>query len=320
MPLRVAVQMDPLHAINIAGDSTFAIMLGAQARGHKLFHYLAEDLTYAEGRLYAGAHEVTVQRVDGDHYTLGDFTILDLGRDIDVVLMRQDPPFDLGYITATHLLERIQDETLVVNDPASVRNAPEKLWVLDFGRFMPPTVLTRSLSVARKFIAQHGEAVLKPLHGNAGKAVFKIGRDGANLASLIELFNTAYREPHVLQTFLPEVAEGDKRIVLVDGEVAGAINRRPGEGEIRSNLAAGGTAEQSDLTDTEREICAALGPELKRRGLLFVGIDVIGGRWLTEINVTSPTGIVAIDNFNGTDTPALIWDAIERRFEARGAR
>jgi len=320
MPLRVAVQMDPLHAINIAGDSTFAIMLGAQARGHRLFHYLAEDLTYAEGRLYAGAHEVTVQRVDGDHYTLGDFTILDLGRDIDVVLMRQDPPFDLGYITATHLLERIQDETLVVNDPASVRNAPEKLWVLDFGRFMPPTVLTRSLSVARKFIAEHGEAVLKPLHGNAGKAVFKIGRDGANLASLIELFNTAYREPHVLQTFLPEVADGDKRIVLVDGEVAGAINRRPGEGEIRSNLAAGGTAEQSDLTDTEREICAALGPELKRRGLLFVGIDVIGGRWLTEINVTSPTGIVAIDNFNGTDTPALIWDAIERRFEARGAR
>ena len=320
MPLRVAVQMDPLHAINIAGDSTFAIMLGAQARGHRLFHYLAEDLTYAEGRLYAGAHEVTVQRVDGDHYTLGDFTILDLGRDIDVVLMRQDPPFDLGYITATHLLERIQDETLVVNDPASVRNAPEKLWVLDFGRFMPPTVLTRSLSVARKFIAEHGEAVLKPLHGNAGKAVFKIGRDGANLASLIELFNTAYREPHVLQTFLPEVADGDKRIVLVDGEVAGAINRRPGEGEIRSNLAAGGTAEQSDLTDTEREICAALGPELKRRGLLFVGIDVIGGRWLTEINVTSPTGIVAIDNFNGTDTPALIWDAIERRLEARGAR
>ena len=320
MPFRVAVQMDPLHAINIAGDSTFAIMLGAQARGHRLFHYLAEDLTYAEGRLYAGAHEVTVQRVDGDHYTLGDFTILDLGRDIDVVLMRQDPPFDLGYITATHLLERIQDETLIVNDPASVRNAPEKLWVLDFGRFMPPTVLTRSLSVARKFIAEHGEAVLKPLHGNAGKAVFKIGRDGANLASLIELFNTAYREPHVLQTFLPEVADGDKRIVLVDGEVAGAINRRPGEGEIRSNLAAGGTAEQSDLTDTEREICAALGPELKRRGLLFVGIDVIGGRWLTEINVTSPTGIVAIDNFNGTDTPALIWDAIERRLEARGAR
>ena len=320
MPLRVAVQMDPLHAINIAGDSSFAIMLGAQARGHRLFHYLAEDLTYAEGRLYAGAHEVTVQRVDGDHYTLGDFTILDLGRDIDVVLMRQDPPFDLGYITATHLLERIQDETLVVNDPASVRNAPEKLWVLDFGRFMPPTVLTRSLSVARKFIAEHGEAVLKPLHGNAGKAVFKIGRDGANLASLIELFNTAYREPHVLQTFLPEVADGDKRIVLVDGEVAGAINRRPGEGEIRSNLAAGGTAEQSDLTDTERAICAALGPELKRRGLLFVGIDVIGGRWLTEINVTSPTGIVAIDNFNGTDTPALIWDAIERRLEARGAR
>ena len=316
MPLRVAVQMDPLHAINIAGDSTFAIMLGAQARGHRLFHYLAEDLTYAEGRLYAGAHEVTVQRVDGDHYTFGDFTILDLGRDVDVVLMRQDPPFDLGYITATHLLERIQDETLVVNDPASVRNAPEKLWVLDFGRFMPPTVLTRSLSVARKFIAEHGEAVLKPLHGNAGKAVFKIGRDGANLSALMEMFNTTFGEPHMLQAFVPEVSEGDKRIVLVDGEVAGAINRLPGKGEIRSNLAAGGSAQATELTENEREICAALGPELKRRGLLFVGIDVIGGM-LTEINVTSPTGIVAIDQFNGTDTPGMIWEAIDRRLAER---
>jgi glutathione synthase len=313
MSLRVAVQMDPLEKINISGDSTFALMLTAQSRGHKLYHYLAEDLTYAEGRLYAGAREVSVQPVPGDHFGLGAFAILDLGSDVDVVLMRQDPPFDLGYITATHLLERIQSETLVVNDPAAVRNAPEKIWVLDFARFMPPTMVTRSLGAARKFLAEHGEIVLKPLHGNAGKAVFKVDRDSANLSALMELFNATYREPHVLQAFLPEVAEGDKRIVLVEGEVAGAINRRPRAGEIRSNLAAGGTAEASELTDTEREICTALGPELKRRGLLFVGIDVIGGRWLTEINVTSPTGIVAIDKFNGTDTPGLIWQAIERR-------
>ncbi|WP_309660580.1 glutathione synthase [Sphingomonas sp.] len=316
MSLRAAFQMDPLEGINIAGDSTFALMLKAQELGHRLYHYLADALTYADGRLYAGAHEVSVQPVLGDHFRLGEFAILDLGTDVDVVLMRQDPPFDLGYITATHLLERIQGESLVVNDPAAVRNAPEKLWVLDFAQYMPPTALTRSLGFARKFLAEHGEAVLKPLHGNAGKAVFKIGRDDANLAPLMELFNATYREPHVLQAFVPEVADGDKRIVLVDGEIAGAINRRPGAGEIRSNLAAGGTAEAADLTPIEREICAALGPELKRRGLLFVGIDVIGGKWLTEINVTSPTGIVAIDKFNGSDTPALIWQAIERRLNA----
>jgi glutathione synthase len=256
---------------------------------------------------------VTVRPVPGDHYVLGDHVLLDLGRDTDVVLMRQDPPFDLGYITATHLLERIQGETLVVNDPASVRNAPEKIWVLDFARYMPPTLLTRSLGATRHFLERHGEIVVKPLHGNAGKAVFKVGRDGANLASLIEMFNAAYREPHVVQAFVPEISEGDKRIVLVDGEVAGAINRIPGAGEIRSNLAVGGSAAKTELTQTEREICAALAPELKARGLLFVGIDVIGGKWLTEINVTSPTGIVAIDKFNGTDTPALIWDAIEAK-------
>ena len=313
MPLRVAVQMDPLEGIGIAGDSTFALMLKAQELGHKLFHYLAEDLTYEEGRLYAGAREVTVQRVAGNHFTLGEFAILDLGRDVDVVLMRQNPPFDLGYITATHLLERIRGETLVVNDPAAVRDAPEKVWVLDFARFMPPTMVTRSLGAAKHFLARHGDIVLKPLHGFAGGSVFRIGRDGANLSALMELFNATYREPHMLQLFLPEVADGDKRIVLVDGEIAGAINRRPGTGEFRSNLAVGGTAEAAELTETEQEICAALGPELKRRRLLFVGIDVIGGRWLTEINVTSPTGIVAIDQFNGTDTAALIWQAIERR-------
>src|SRR5689334_11037446 len=318
-PMRVAVQMDPLDKINIAGDSTFGLMLKAQERGYELFHYLAEDLTWQDGRLYAGVREVSVQAVAGDHFRLGEFAILDLGRDVDVVLMRQDPPFDLGYITATHFLERIQGETLVVNDPAAVRNAPEKIWVLDFAQFMPPTMITRSLGAARKFHAEHGDIVVKPLHGFAGGSVFRIGPDGRNLSSLMELFNRTYREPHVLQKFIPEIAEGDKRIVLVDGEVAGAINRVPGEGEIRSNLAVGGKAAKTELTDTEREICAVLGPEFKKRGLLFVGIDVIGGRWLTEINVTSPTGIVAIDKFNGTDTPALIWGAIERRLAERAS-
>ena len=317
MPLRVAVQMDPLDRINVAGDSTFAIMLKAQELGHELYWYAPEDLSLAEGRVWTMGYPVTVQRVAGDHYKFGDPRILDLGRDVDVVLMRQDPPFDLGYITATHLLERIQSETLVVNDPASVRNAPEKIWVLDFPQFMPPTVVTRSLGLARKFLSEQGEIVIKPLHGFAGGSVFRIGSDGRKLASLMELFNRTYREPHVLQKFLPEIAEGDKRIVLVDGGVAGAINRVPGEGEIRSNLAVGGKAAKTELTEREDEICATLRPELKKRGLLFVGIDVIGGRWLTEINVTSPTGIVAIDEFNGSDTPALIWEAIERKIAAR---
>jgi glutathione synthase len=317
MPLRVAVQMDPLEKINISGDSTFAIMLKGQELGHTIDYYAPEDLSWAEGRLWTMGYPVTVQHVEGDHYRFGEPRILDLGRDVDVVLMRQDPPFDLGYITATHLLERIQGETLVVNDPASVRNAPEKLWVLDFAQFMPPTAITRSLGLARKFLAERGEIVIKPLHGFAGGSVFRIGGDGRNLASLMELFNRTYREPHVLQKFLPEIAAGDKRIVLVDGEVAGAVNRVPGEGEIRSNLAVGGKAAKTELTDEEQEICALLGPECRKRGLLFVGIDVIGGRWLTEINVTSPTGIVAIDKFNGTDTPALIWDAIELRLSRK---
>jgi glutathione synthase len=317
MTLRVAVQMDPLDGINIAGDSSFALMLKAQARGHRLWHYTAERLNYRDGRVWTLAHPVTVRPEPGNHFSFAAPEKIDLGRDIDVVLMRQDPPFDLGYITATHLLERITHETLVVNDPASVRNAPEKVWVLDFARFMPPTLVTRDLDEARAFLAEHGEIVVKPLHGNGGKAIFKVGRDGSNLSSLIEVFNTAYREPHMVQAFLPGVTNGDKRIVLVDGDVAGAVNRIPGEGEIRSNLAVGGTAAKTELTPREQEICAALAPELKRRGLLFVGIDVIGGEWLTEINVTSPTGIVAIDRFNGTDTAGLIWDAIERKVAAR---
>lgn len=317
MSLTVAVQMDPLAGINIAGDSTFALMLSAQARGHRLFHYAPEDLNQSGDRVWTQARPVTVQRVVGDHFAFGDAVSLDLGEQADVVLMRQDPPFDLGYITATHLLERISDRTLVVNDPASVRNAPEKLFVLDYQRFMPPTLITRSVDEARKFLNEHGSIVVKPLHGNGGKAIFKIDADAQNLSSLIEVFNTAYREPHMVQAFLPAVAKGDKRIVLVDGEVAGAVNRLPGAGEIRSNLAVGGTAAKTELTDKEREICAALGPELKRRGLIFVGIDVIGGEWLTEINVTSPTGIVAIEKFDGTDVAGMIWDAIEAQVAAR---
>jgi glutathione synthase len=316
MSLRVAVQMDPLESINIAGDSSFALMLSAQVRGHELFHYDVGSLTLdADDRLHALARPVRVRRVQGDHFEVGDPRRIDLGRDVDVVLMRQDPPFDMGYITATHLLERIEHETLVVNNPASVRNAPEKVFVLDYRRFMPPTLVTRSVDEVRAFMAKHGAVVVKPIHGNGGKAIFRIPESGENLSALLEVFNVTWPEPHMVQPFLPEVAEGDKRIVLIDGEYAGAINRKPGEGEFRSNLAQGGYAEAATLTPREEEICAALGPELKRLGLIFVGIDVIGGKWLTEINVTSPTGIVAIDQFDGTDSAGRIWDAIEARLD-----
>lgn len=320
MTLRVAVQMDPIETININSDSSFALMLAAQARGHRVYHYDVNALTLdANDRLTAVAHPVTVQRVAGDHFSKGDPVRLDLGRDIDVVLMRQDPPFHMGYITATHLLERIEHETLVVNNPRSVRNAPEKVMVLDYRRFMPPTLVTRSVDEVRAFQVEHGAVVVKPIHGNGGKAIFRVPAEGDNLSALFEVFNQTWPEPHMVQPFLPEVAQGDKRIVLIDGEVAGAINRKPGEGEFRSNLAVGGSAEATELTVREQEICDALGPELKRLGLIFVGIDVIGGQWLTEINVTSPTGILAIDRFNGTDTPGRIWDAIEARLAARTA-
>jgi len=318
-PLTVAVQMDPMEGIGIAGDSTFHIMLAAQARGHRLYHYLAPDLTFRDGRVLAYARPVKVQKVQGDHFAFGPAETLDLGRDVDVVLMRQDPPFDLSYITATHLLERVQAETLVVNDPGAVRNAPEKLFVLDYARFMPPTMITRSLDEVRSFLAEHGEIVVKPLYGNAGTAVFHVDARGSNLSALVELFKASWVEPFMVQAFIPGVAHGDKRIVLIDGEVAGAVNRIPGAGEIRSNLAVGGSAAKTELTDRELEICEALRPELKARGLLFVGIDVIGGEWLTEINVTSPTGIVSIDAFNGTDTGGMIWDAIDARLAARVA-
>lgn len=320
MSLRVAVQMDPLESINIGGDSSFALMLAAQARGHRLWHYDVRTLAWEEGRITAWARPVTVQRVVGDHFTFqAEATKIDLAADIDVVLMRQDPPFDLGYISAALLLDRLQGTTLVVNDPKSVINAPEKMFVLDYARFMPPTLIARKLDDVRAFQQKHGAVVVKPLHGNGGKAIFKVDADGTNLSAITELFGQVWPEPFMVQPFLPEVAQGDKRIVLVDGEFAGAINRKPGEGEFRSNLAQGGYAEAATLTAREEEICAAMGPELKKRGLVFVGIDVIGGQWLTEINVTSPTGIVAIDQFNGTDTAARIWDAIEAR-QARSSR
>ncbi len=316
MSITVAVQMDPLESIAIAGDSTFTLMLGAQARGHRLFHYLATDLTYEDGRVRASARPVTLRPEQGSHFAAGEAVPLDLGSDVDVVLMRQDPPFDIGYITATYLLERVARETLVVNDPRNVRDAPEKLFVLDFAQFMPPTMISRSLAEIRAFHAKHGEVVVKPLHGKAGEGVFRIGIDGTNLTALAELFSAIAREPFIVQAFLPAVSDGDKRIILIDGVAVGAINRRPGKGEFRSNLAAGGTAEATGLTPREKEICDALGPELKARGLVFVGIDVIGGH-LTEINVTSPTGIVALDKFNGSDTPSLFWDAVEARLATK---
>ncbi len=314
-PLRVAVQMDLLEHVKIAGDSTFALMLGAAARGHQLWHYLAKDLSWEAGRVRARARAITVRRVAGDHFTAAAPQTLDLGDDIDVVLMRQDPPFDIAYITATHLLERLAGTTLVVNDPVAVRNAPEKLFVLDYADLMPETLITRSLEDALAFRATHGSVVLKPLHGNAGAAVFKLGADDGNLPALVELFGDVWAEPFMVQRFLPRVSDGDKRIVLVDGVAVGALNRIPRTGEIRSNLAVGGRAAATTLTEREQEICVRLGPTLKARGLLFVGIDVIDGL-LTEINVTSPTGIVSIDAFNGTDTPAKIWDAIEAQLAA----
>jgi glutathione synthase len=319
-PLRVAVQMDAIEHVNVAGDSSLALMLEAQARGHLLIHYLPTDLDWNEGRVVARARPLEVMRPDtpdAPHFRwTGERRAIDLAQAIDVVLMRQDPPFDMGYITATHILEQaVRQGVLVVNDPAEVRNAPEKLFVLAFADLMPPTLVTRSLEAARAFRKTHGEVVVKPLYGNAGAAVFHVPAADSNLAPLVELFGHVWREPFMVQAFLPNVREGDKRIVLIDGEPVGAINRLPRAGEIRSNLAAGGEAQPTDLTPREHHICARLGPELKRRGLIFVGIDVIDG-CLTEINVTSPTGIVAIDAFNGTNTPALFWSAVEERRKA----
>jgi glutathione synthase len=309
MPLRVACQMDPIERIDIRGDSTFAILLEAERRGHEIFYYTPPNLALEDGQLLARGHTLNVVDREGAHYRLGEARREDLTA-WDVVLLRQDPPFDMAYITTTHLLERIHPGTLVVNDPAHVRNAPEKIFVLDFLDLMPPTLITRALDDVLAFRRAYKDVILKPLYGNGGASVFRIRPEDTNLASLVELFQTVFREPFMVQEYRPEVRAGDKRIILVDGEFAGAINRVPAEGETRSNLHVGGTAAKTELTDREREICARLGPELKRRGLIFTGIDVIGG-YLTEINVTSPTGIRQVKAFGGADIAALIWDVIE---------
>ena len=305
MTLRIAIQMDPIETVNIKGDSTFTIMLEAQSRGYQLFHYLPELLSYVEGKVVANVRPIKVQRVAGSHFVADAAVRLDLKSDVDVVLLRQDPPFDLAYITTTHLLEMLEGHTLVVNDPVSVRNAPEKLFVTKFRELMPPTLITRSRAEVSAFRGEYKDVVIKPLYGNAGNGVFLMRHDDPNSPALIEMFEHASREPYMVQAFLPQVSEGDKRIVLVDGEVVGAINRLPKAGEIRSNLAAGGSAQQTVLSPRDLEICAAIGPDLKQMGLIFVGIDVIAGH-ITEINVTSPTGIVAIDHFNNTNTAGRI--------------
>jgi glutathione synthase len=312
--LKIACQMDPIERIDIGGDSTFALLLEAQKRGHSLFYYTPSELAFTGPRLTARGWTLTVQDVVGDHFRLNDRRTVDLST-LDVVLLRQDPPFDMAYITTTHLLERIQPETLVVNDPAQVRNAPEKLWVLDFLDLMPPTLVTRSLDDVQTFRAAHKDIIIKPLYGNGGASVFRIKPEDSNLASLVELFQSIFREPFMVQEYRPEVRAGDKRIILVDGEIAGAVNRVPAPDETRSNLHVGGTAALTEITPRDREICARLGPELKRRGLVFTGIDVIGP-YLTEINVTSPTGIRQIKGFGGADCASLIFDAIEHRVKA----
>jgi glutathione synthase len=311
MALNVAVQMDPIERINIRGDSTFALLLEAQQRGHRLAYYTPDRLAMQDGRVFATVRPLAVHDVEGSHSTLGEEARVELST-FDVVLMRQDPPFDLAYITATHFLERIHPKTLVVNDPASVRNAPEKVFVMLFPQLMPPTLVTRDLAEIKAFRAEHGDIVMKPLYGHGGGAVFRLAREDLNFGSLYDLFAVTFREPWVVQTFLPAVKHGDKRIILVDGEFAGAVNRVPAADDLRSNMVRGGAAEATELTPREREICATLAPALRERGLLFVGIDVIDG-YLTEINVTSPTGIRAVRKVGGPDIAAMIWDKIEAR-------
>ena len=311
MTLTVAIQMDPIDKIDIGGDSTFALALEAQKRGHALLYYGPRELTFRNGAVTARTRPLTVRNVKGDHFTLGEVSVTDLST-TDVVLMRQDPPFDMAYITATHILERIHPKTLVVNDPAHVRNAPEKIFVTQFKDFMPPTLITSDRTEINSFRTEHKDIILKPLYGNGGAGVFRVREGDENLGSMLEMFTAFYREPIIIQRYVPEVRKGDKRIILVDGEFAGAINRVPAEGEARSNMHVGGRPEATTLTKREQDICAALGPELKARGLIFTGIDVIGD-YLTEINVTSPTGIHEVRRFGGADIAALVWDAIEKR-------
>jgi glutathione synthase len=303
--------MDPIEKIDINGDSTFALALEAQSRGHALLYYGPRDLTFREGKVTAHVRSLLVRATKGDHFTLGEIQKYDLSQ-ADVVLMRQDPPFDMAYITATHVLENIHPKTLVVNDPASVRNAPEKIFVTQFEGLMPPTLISSDRREIDSFRAQHKDIIVKPLYGNGGAGVFRVKPDDENLGSLLEMFTQFYREPVIVQRYVPEVRKGDKRIILVDGEFAGAINRVPAAGEARSNMHVGGRPEATTLTAREKHICDAIGPELKKRGLIFTGIDVIGD-YLTEINVTSPTGIHEVRRFGGADIAKLIWDAIERK-------
>jgi glutathione synthase len=311
MSLAVAIQMDPLEGVNIDADTTFALALEAQGRGHGLYHYLPRDLHYRNGRVLAKARSFEVRRVKGDHATLGTPEQIDLAA-MDVVLMRQDPPFNLAYISTTHLLDRIHPSTLVVNDPTSVRNSPEKLFVTQFQELMPPTLITYDLDEIRAFRREHGDIIVKPIYGNGGAGVFHVKPDDTNLASLIELFRTYLNEPLMVQRYLPEIRRGDKRIILINGKLAGAVNRVPAQDETRANLHVGGRAEKGELTKRDHEICEALGPALERAGLILVGIDVIGD-YLTEINVTSPTGVQEIDRFDRTNLSAQVWDVIESR-------
>ncbi|MDX1580291.1 MAG: glutathione synthase [Alphaproteobacteria bacterium] len=309
MSLAVAIQMDPIQHIDIKGDSTFALALEAKARGHGLYFYLPRDLSMNHGRIIARAHRLDVRREEGNHFSLGEQELIDLAT-FDVVLLRQDPPFDMSYISTTHMLEHVHPQTLVVNDPHHVRNAPEKLFVAHFPELMPPTLISSSKQDILGFRDEHKDIIMKPVYGNGGAGVFRIREDDENFNSLFEMFTEFYREPIVVQRYLPEVRQGDKRVILVDGEAVGAINRVPAKGESRSNMHVGGRAEKAELTDRDREICHAIGPALKERGLIFVGIDIIGP-YLTEINVTSPTGIQEIDRFDGINIAGMIWDVVE---------
>ena len=309
--MKIAVQMDHISTLHIEGDTTFALMLEAQARGHELFHYTTDRLGMRDGKVFAGLEPVSVQDVEGDHYTLGEKVHTDLST-MDVILMRQDPPFHMGYITATHILERIHPDTLVLNYPAEVRNAPEKIFVTEYPDLMPPTLISRNTDDINAFREEFGDIIVKPLYGNGGAGVFRVTKEDQNLSSLLEMFDSLYPEPYVIQQYLPDVRAGDKRIILIDGEPVGAINRVPAEGDARSNMHVGGKAVKTDMTERELEICARIGPELKKRGFVLVGIDVIGDV-MTEINVTSPTGVREVKKFGGADIAALFWDAVEKK-------
>ncbi|EAB6717928.1 glutathione synthase [Salmonella enterica subsp. enterica serovar Enteritidis] len=311
MSLKIAVQMDHIATVNIAGDTTFALSLEAQRRGHALFHYTPDRLTLRDGRVYARIEAMTLRDEKGDHFTLGEPVRTDLS-EMDVVLLRQDPPFDMNYISTTHILDRIHPKTLVVNDPAWVRNSPEKIFVTEFPDLMPETLITKDPAEVAAFRAEFGDIIIKPLYGNGGAGVFHLKDDDRNLSSLLEMFGQMMREPFIVQRYLKDVRKGDKRIILIDGEPVGAINRVPSDAESRSNMHVGGRAEKTDLTPREREICERIGPSLRERGFILVGIDVIGD-WMTEINVTSPTGIREVKRFGGADIAALFWDCVQAK-------